>query len=388
MKRKILIVATWYPSTASPVSGIFIHDQAIALSREYEVAVLSPHLIGWREMLQGKLGGKPQWEQHNELVVCRERAISPLPRAPRLAYWRYLAATKRGFNKLLAQWGKPDLIHAHVVLPGGWAAARLGKRHSIPVVLHEHSSPFAMHLTGALQRRRVEETLSQVDRVIAVSPALAQQIEQFYNKIEIGVIGNLIKTDFFVLTQNNAPKAKTHFLSIALLSEQKGLRYLLQAAQLLVQRGATSFDITIGGDGPARAQLERMVRDLGLADRCRFLGLLTPIEVRDRIQQSDVMVMPSLHETFCIVLGEAMACGKPVIATRCGGPEFVVTPETGVLVEVANPEALANAMGDFISNKIKFDSLRVRQSVVERFGEKAFLSQISAVYEQIWSKKI
>ncbi|MGH7596075.1 MAG: glycosyltransferase [bacterium] len=386
MKRKILILATWYPSAASPVNGIFIHDQAVALSREYDVAVLAPRLVGWREMLQGKLDSEPQWEQRNGLVVCRERAISPLPRAPRLMYWRYRAATERGFNKLLAQWGKPDLIHAHVVLPGGWAAACLGKRHSIPVVLHEHSSPFAMHLTGALQRHRVEETLSQVDRIIAVSPALARQIQQFYNKTEICVIGNLIKTDFFVLKQNHAPKADTHFISIALLSKQKGLRYLLQAAQLLVQRGVTSFDITIGGDGPERAPLENMVQELGLADRCRFLGLLTPIEVRDRIQQSDVMVMPSLHETFCIVLGEAMACGKPVIATRCGGPEFVVTPETGVLVEVADPQALANAMGDFILGKIKFNSQRVRQSVVERFGEEAFLRQISAVYEQVWSK--
>lgn len=383
-RPKILLIASWYPSAASPVSGIFIHDQAVALSREYDVAVLAPRLVGWREMLRGKLGSEPQWEQRNGLIVCRERAISPLPRAPSLAYWRYLAATERGFNKLLAQWGKPDLIHAHVVLPGGWAAAQLGKRHSIPVVLHEHSSPFAMHLTSALQQRRVEETLSQVNRVIAVSPALAQQIQQFYNKIEICVIGNLIKTEFFVPKQDHAPKAKTHFISIALLSGQKGLHYLLQAAQLLVQRGLTSFDLTIGGDGPERARLERMAQELGLADRCRFLGLLTPIEVRDWIQHSDVMVMPSLHETFCIVLGEAMACGKPVIATRCGGPEFVVTPETGVLVEVANSQALANAMSDFILGKVKFNSQRVRQSVVERFGEEAFLKNMSAVYEQIF----
>jgi hypothetical protein len=53
VKRKILILATWYPSTASPVSGIFIHDQAIALCREYDVAILAPLLVGWREMLGG-----------------------------------------------------------------------------------------------------------------------------------------------------------------------------------------------------------------------------------------------------------------------------------------------------------------------------------------------
>jgi glycosyltransferase involved in cell wall biosynthesis len=165
------------------------------------------------------------------------------------------------------------------------------------------------------------------------------------------------------------------------------MNYLLQAAQLLVERGAASFELAIGGDGPERVQLERMTRELGLADRCRFLGLLTPVAVRERIQQSDVMVMPSLHETFCLVLGEAMACGKPVIATRCGGPEFVVTPETGILVEAANSEELANAMHGFIAGKANFDSQQVRQSVVERFGEAAFLRHISVVYEQVWSKK-
>ena len=104
------------------------------------------------------------------------------------------------------------------------------------------------------------------------------------------------------------------------------------------------------------------------------------------MQECNVFVLPSLHETFGIVLGEAMACGKPVISTRCGGPEYVVTPDTGVLVDVANPVALADAMEAFISGRHSYDPQLVRRSVTERFGEEAFLRNISSIYEQVWAR--
>ncbi len=80
-----------------------------------------------------------------------------------------------------------------------------------------------------------------------------------------------------------------------------------------------------------------------------------------------------------------MACGKPTIVTRCGGPEFLVTDETGLLVDVASPEGLANAMSQFMSGQVSFDAETIRRSVVDRFGAKAFLRNISAVYESVQS---
>ena len=78
-----------------------------------------------------------------------------------------------------------------------------------------------------------------------------------------------------------------------------------------------------------------------------------------------------------------MACGKPVITTRCGGPEFIVNEETGVLVDVADPRALASAMADFIAGRVSFDPTTVRNSVVRRFGPEAFVRNVSAVYQQL-----
>jgi glycosyltransferase involved in cell wall biosynthesis len=91
-----------------------------------------------------------------------------------------------------------------------------------------------------------------------------------------------------------------------------------------------------------------------------------------------------LHETFGVVLGEAMACGKPVISTRCGGPEFVVNEETGVMVDVANPQEMADAMADFISGRVSFAPEAVRNSVVSRFSPEVFVRKVTAIYERFW----
>jgi glycosyltransferase involved in cell wall biosynthesis len=90
-----------------------------------------------------------------------------------------------------------------------------------------------------------------------------------------------------------------------------------------------------------------------------------------------------LGETFGVVLLEAMLCGKPVIATRCGGPEDLVTPETGVLVDVANSAALANAMNDLLENQNKFNPQEVRKSAIERYGQTTFLHKIAQIYDAL-----
>lgn len=202
-------------------------------------------------------------------------------------------------------------------------------------------------------------------------------------------MGNVIKTEFFIPLGRAAeglPHLRTRFLSVALLVKGKGMHYLIEAIHLLIQRGITSFELIIGGDGPARPMLEHMIKTLDLSDRCRFLGLLTQNEVRNWMQQCDVFVLPSLSETFGVVVGEAMACGKPVITTRCGGSEFIMTNETGLLVNAGNPAALADAMEVFIYGRAMFNPDVIRRSVTERFGEKAFLHNISAIYEDVWAE--
>jgi glycosyltransferase involved in cell wall biosynthesis/SAM-dependent methyltransferase len=388
-RLRVCIIASWYPTVDVPVGGVFVQEQAQELSGEHDVAVIAPHAVRWRDsgLMRAKAAGS--WEADGRVAVFRERWRAPLPRiGPPGTYWSFFCAVKRSFAKLLAGWGRPDILHAHVVLPGGLAAVRLGRSEQIPVVLTEHTSPFTAHLRTRIDKRLVRYTLKNCDRVITVSPSLMRQVRLFAPEVAVDVLGNLVRTRFFKPTGEervNLHGGNTKFLMIGLLSEQKGGAYLLAAARALLDHGVSGFEVIIGGDGPALSTLQQSAVSLGLGNRCRFVGALSRKQVRDEMQQCDVFVLPSMHETFGIVVGEAMACGKPVIATRCGGPEFVVTPTTGVLVEVGNADALAEAMERFIGGRVRFDAGHIRESVVERFGEDAFLRNVSQLYGDVFS---
>jgi glycosyltransferase involved in cell wall biosynthesis len=387
MKKKILFVPSWYPNPEDPISGIFIQEQAVALSKKYDVAVLVPEMAAWRNVFSKTAADKSIKKTQEGLPVYCEYALPLIPRGPEAIDWQtYSRATEKGFRRVLKEWGRPDLIHAHVVLHGGWSALKVAKRYGIPIVLTEHSSPFSMHLGTEMSRRLVRETLTGVNQVIAISPALAKQLLDFQPGLNIEIIGESVRTDFFLPADTPERRNGTgkKFFVAARLAEQKGLDHLIKAVHLLGERGLSSFEVVIGGGGPDREKLEELAKTLGVADRCRFLGALNRDQVKEKMQNCDVFVLSSLHETFGVVVAEAMACGKPVISTRCGGPEFVVNEETGVLVDVAKPQALADAMADFILERVSFNPQAVRNSVVNRFSPEVFVRNVSAVYEQLW----
>jgi glycosyltransferase involved in cell wall biosynthesis len=387
MKKKILFVPSWYPNPADPISGVFIEEQAVALSKEHDVAVLLPRMASWRNVVKPDASDKSVKKTQSGLPVYHEYARPLIPHGPESTDLNTFArAAQNGFKKIVKEWGKPDIIHAHVVLPGGWSALGVGRKHGIPVVMTEHSSPFSMHLGTELTRKLVRETLFGVNQIVAISPSLAKTLLDFEPGLSIEVIGESVKTDFFVPATgvDKANGTGKSFFVAARLAEQKGLEHLVRAVHLLRDRGLNSFELVIGGDGPDRQKLEQLAQNLNVNGHIRFLGGLNREQVRERMQKCDVFVLSSLHETFGVVVGEAMACGKPVISTRCGGPEFIVNKENGVLVDVADPQGLAGAMADFIEDRVSFDPRTVRASVVDRFSPEAFVRNITAVYERFW----
>lgn len=385
MRRKIVILASWYPSADAPVNGVFIQDQARLLAERYEVIVLVPQTIGIGAFLSGHR--LSEIEQDGALRVYRE--YIPVP--PYVFTFNLLGrwvAARRGIQRIIREYGIPDLIHAHVVLPGGWIALQLSRKLAVPVALTEHSGPFSAHLDAWFKRRFVRHALNGT-HVLAVSPALKQHILSFLPDIRVDVLPNVISTRFFTPGESDVPVAKDRkkrILVVALLTAVKGIPYLLDALALLRARGDQSFELVIGGDGPDRVKLEQLALDRGLGESCRFVGLLNKEQVRDWMRWCDVLVLPSLHETFGIVVGEAMACGKPVIATRCGGPEYVVDDSSGILAPPADAPALANALEQFCSGRVTFDAEAIRRRVVERFGEEAFLRQIAVIYDELWTQ--
>jgi glycosyltransferase involved in cell wall biosynthesis len=170
---------------------------------------------------------------------------------------------------------------------------------------------------------------------------------------------------------------------VARLIDYKGHRYFLQACCAVRQRHPRAVFLLVG-DGPEAAPLVARVRELGLDAVVRFLG--TRMDVARILTVLDVVVLPSLEEGFPNVVLEAMAAGKPVVASRVGGvPEAVVHGETGLLVPPADPQALAEAIATLLDDPARAQRMgrAGRDRVITWFGMDRMVQETERLYHEI-----
>lgn len=386
---RIVILSAAYPGAQHPVNGVFVQDQAECLAAAgHEVAVLVPQ-ASTPASLAHWLAAPPRVDVQRGVT----RYFLPkcyIPSLLRSLAWpqvlspllRYALMCRAGYARGLAAYmrrhGRPDVLHAHNLFPSGWAAASLGRRHGIPVVVTEHSSALPAQLAHPMHLRQAARLLPHLHALLAVSPAQADILKQWLPHAQPLLVPNVIRDSQFI--PGNAAGGIFRFFCLCLHVPGKGVNHLIEAALQLRAQGQ-DFELVIGGDGPSRTQWEKLAAPLGGA--CRFTGLLTREQAVAQMQACSAFVLPSLGETFGIVLGEAMACGKPVIATRCGGPEYIIEEGTGLLVPPADSAALAAAMARLLHGEFRADAAWLRRQAVARFGEAALCQRLGAVYDAV-----
>jgi len=190
-----------------------------------------------------------------------------------------------------------------------------------------------------------------VDGVVAISQKIADLLVSGGVKRErIRVIHSGIDP----LPYRQARAGKTHSDALvvgtmAVLEERKGHRFLLEAAVLLKRRGYR-LEYRFAGEGSERERLERIAIELGLREEVGFVGFVS--DAPAFLSAIDIFVLPSLYEGLGVAVLEAMAAGRPVVASRVGGiPELVQDQITGLLVPPKDPEALASAISRLLSQE-------------------------------------
>ncbi|HLZ34215.1 MAG TPA: glycosyltransferase [Nitrospira sp.] len=168
-----------------------------------------------------------------------------------------------------------------------------------------------------------------------------------------------------------------------LVEPKKGLRVLLEAMAQLVRGGIRpSCQLVIVGEGPAEQELRSLCQSLGIVSRVVFAGVRR--DIPRLLPLFDVFVLPSLYEGFGIAILEAMAAGRPVVATTVGGiPEFVRQGETGILVKPGDAASLANAISSLLQHpeQAREMGLRGQKVVRDHFGIATVVRQHEQVYE-------
>ncbi|MBT9501931.1 MAG: glycosyltransferase [Burkholderiaceae bacterium] len=403
---RLLLIPSWFPSKTMPMAGRFVQDQAQALQRHaqpMQLAVASwGHHDGALSLREPQRSARAMRWRLTQSASARWQAHDGLDCAfsPALSWtlnWRgggvrgQLAACRRALQLALQRWGSVDLLHAHVCFPGGWIARQLSSEFDIPYVLTEHMGPFpfpALRARDGALDARLAPVFDDAAAVLAVSPTLAQAIRAEGLRCD-GVVPNVVDVQrFAAASASEAPRPASPWVLLALggLHRVKGFDLLLQALQRWNPPWG-SVELRIGGDGPERAALQAQTRALGLEDRVRWLGGLHPDQVPQALAQAHALVSASRHETFGVVLAEALAAGRPVLATRSGGPESVVHDGVGRMVATDDVPALAEGLAWLHQHSADFDPKALRQDALQRFGPAAVASQLQAVYARVLAQR-
>jgi glycosyltransferase involved in cell wall biosynthesis len=297
---------------------------------------------------------------------------------PGITQLKYLLNSYRFIVKEILKKDRPDIIHSHLSYPGGFLGTIIQMRKGIPNILTEHTRIQA-YSRSWFHKQCLNYTYRNTRCIVSVSNTLKKEIDEFYHR-QISVVPNFVDTEKFKISLTRAnDKLNIGFIG-GLGNYNKGLDLLLESASNF---GRKDFIIHIGGGGSLTDSFIKIAEGFGIGANCHFYGELSREKIRNFYSSLDFFVMPSRYETFGIVVIEAMACGIPVIATKCGGPEDIVTPETGLLIEKENMPILTDALIYMAKNLGKYDKETLRRYAEENFGQKIFVERINRLYNEI-----
>jgi glycosyltransferase involved in cell wall biosynthesis len=363
---RVLMITTSYPKFPGDVTAPVIEKIVFELAgRGHAVDVVLPRHpeleVGGRERglsirffpFYAGSGKGYAWGYASSMRADRELRPRAVVMAP-IAFLAGLATMRR-----LVVSNRYDVIHAHWVLPNGpIAALAAGGPRRPPLVVSLHGSDIFVAERSALLASIARWTFRRTSWVAACASDLARRAVRLGASPE-RVVTLLHGVDVAGLAgggesawRERAGAGEGDFLVVALgrLVAKKGFSHLLRAAAVLEARGL-AVRVAIGGSGDLETRLAAEARELSFCDRVRLLGDVPHDQVGALLRAADVVAVPSVHDEkgnvdgLPNVLLEAMAVGRPVVATAIAGiPDVVTDGENGLLVPAGSDEALADAL--------------------------------------------
>ena len=381
----VLMLPSWYSTCDRPLAGGFFRDQAVALARGgARVGVAYVEDRSLKQFSLPRLADTHFQKETSEadgVTTLRMKGWNTF-RQTTPGAWIWVALMRRLVREYARRCGVPDVVHGHCALWAGTAAVQAAADLKRPAVITEHNS---VMLNGGLSpehRSIAAAAYRQANEVLAVSEALLKSVQPIADRSG-RVVPNTVDTDFFTRPATARVRQPFTFLSIGNLVKSKRFDLLVRAFARMFG-GDPAFRLVIVGAGEQEAALRALVAGTGTSSQVELTGALDRNEVRQRMWDANALVLPSAFETFGVVLVEALATGLPVIASRCGGPQEIVTDGVGMLVETDSEDALAAAL--VASSSRSYDESRLRQYAVGRYSYAAVARELSDVYAHVGGK--
>ena len=353
-RRRVLLINYEYPPLGGG-AGTATRGIARGLTRAgHEVVVYT-----------SAFKGLPAREQQDGFTIVRvpvrRRRVD---RANPVEMLSFLFSASMRIGKFAKEW-RPDVSIAFFTIPSGPVAWLLRTMRRVPFIVSLRGGDVP-GFEWAPEARRYHRLTApalrwiwrRADAVVANSNGLRDLAMLSTPELPIAVIPNGVElpADKFEQPRSAVPR----LLTMGRLTSQKGIDVLFRAMTRLRD---LDFVLDIAGDGPDRALLEAMARELGIADRVNFLGWVPRDRIAETFANASVFVLASRIEGMPNVVLEAMAYARPVICTRVfGATDLVDHGVTGMLVDIENEMQLADALRNMLGDR----DLRARMGAAGR----------------------
>ena len=376
------MIARGYPSQKDPQWGCFEKDQAEALQKAgHEVVVLSVDVrFRWYNRKIGITYRVVNGVSVYDSFLMPWRITTMF--GDRFAWWCMQKQFDYLFRNILNKEGSPEILYAHY-MTNIHIAVSPHLQYNIPLVGIEHWSKMGEGVVKPSVLKLAKRTYPYINQLIAVSDSLRNNIKKWVG-IDAVVVYNMIGKEF-TYQPNNTTHPLT-MVSTGRLVYGKGFDLLIEALHRINNQLPKGWQCNIIGGGEKMAELQQQIDEAQLNNQIHLVGQKNKQEIVQLLQQSDIFVLPSRSETFGVVYIEATACGLPIIATDCGGPKTIVTPQNGLLIPVDDTDALANAILHMITYLSDYDRQAIAADCQARFSPEVIAKQLTDIFEEVLSK--
>lgn len=383
MKKKILHISHLYPNQKGPYLGPFMGELNESLLDDYEVQFLVP--------TPKSIPFTKKWELsrssfiHNNAKRIFYLSI-PRRKAP--------AITQKSLQKAIfkhIETENPDLIHVHWAYPEILLFPDI-KKFKKPTVLTFHGHIFYSVYANKILRSYLENAIKNADKIFVVGKKLKEDIANRYpkqaHKTE-HIANGINKTKFTLGDKTKAQNKvgfshdKTNILCVANIANQKGTHVLIDA--IAESKLLQSYDFHIIGrtiEKEVEQYVKTRIREESLTNVFLY-GPKPHHELINYYQAADLFVLPSLVEGFGVVLVEAGMCGLPLVSTRSGGPQDIITEKIGKLADVNNAADLRRKLEQTISDLDQYEPNYIRNYMIDNFSQDTITSIIKNNYDEL-----
>lgn len=370
---KILMIPSWYYTEEKPFAGIFFKEFAeLLVEKGHTVAIVYVD-IKFNRRLKNIGYGFKNVNGVKEFRYCLKNFT---PKSARGVEFQERLVLRSLANLVEDNFGKPDLIHLEAFTKV-YIAKYFKEFFDIPIVYTEHFS-YVMKGNNKYYESKIKEALNISDVCCAVSKSLADKMK--IRKLrKINVIPNIVNIQ---PTETKAKMEKFTVKALGSFTSIKRYDILIKAFYDFQRNLGNNVRLIIGGDGPERELLEDLIREYNLTSKISLPGEIKRKDIFEFYNTCSLFVCSSEIETFSIVTAEAICSGVPVIATRCGGPEDMITEVNGLLVDVNNIKQMSDAMSYIYKHYDKYNKTLIAKNARTIFDKNNIVKLQEKIYQE------